>query len=168
MKALDRWKTLGVVLLLCLLVASLNVIAKRVATARWDTTEGNVYTLTEGTRSILQKAKDSGREVTVRFYMSDPDDVQLPKKYVDYSKRVKDLLEEYSKASGGAILVQAFEPKPNSEAQDAAELDGIQQRDPRMDMPQSSNLDDYDYNHCYYFYDDFYVYEDDYGYDYND
>ena len=146
MKALDRWKTLGVVLLLCLFVASLNVIAKRVATARWDTTEGNVYTLTEGTRSILQKAKDSGREVTVRFYMSDPDDVQLPKKYVDYSKRVKDLLEEYSKASGGAILVQAFEPKPNSEAQDAAELDGIQQRDPRMDMPQSSNLDDYDYN----------------------
>ena len=73
MKALDSWKTLGVVLLLCLLVASLNVIAKRVATARWDTTEGNVYTLTEGTRSILQKAKDSGREVTVRFYMSDPE-----------------------------------------------------------------------------------------------
>ncbi len=137
---------MGVILLLCLLVASLNVIAKRVATVRWDTTEGNVYTLTEGTRSILQKSKDSGRPVTIRFYMSDPEDVQLPKKYVDYSKRVKDLLEEYSKASGKAIVVQTFEPKPNSEAQDAAELDGIQQRDPRMDMPQSSNLDDYDYN----------------------
>ena len=155
MKALTRLKTLAGVLLLCILVASLNVIAKRAATIRWDTTEGNVYTLTEGTRSIIEKAKNSGRPVTIRFYMSNPEDVQLPKKYVDYSKRVKDLLEEYSKASGEAITVQTFTPVPNSEEQDAAELDGIQQRDPRMDMPQSSNLDDYDYNNLasqpYYF-----------------
>ncbi|MAT46015.1 MAG: hypothetical protein CMO35_01140, partial [Verrucomicrobiaceae bacterium] len=155
MKALTRSKTIGGALLLCLLVASLNVIAKRLATARWDTTEGNVYTLTEGTRSIIKKAKDSGRPVTIRFYMSNPEDVQLPKKYVDYSKRVKDLLEEYAKISSGSIAVQTFDPVPNSEEQDAAELDGIQLRDPRMDMAQSSNLDDYDYNQLasqpYYF-----------------
>ena len=155
MKALTRSKTIGGTLLLCLLVASLNVIAKRLATARWDTTEGNVYTLTEGTRSIIKKAKDSGRPVTIRFYMSNPEDVQLPKKYVDYSKRVKDLLEEYAKISSGSIAVQTFDPVPNSEEQDAAELDGIQLRDPRMDMAQSSNLDDYDYNQLasqpYYF-----------------
>ena len=155
MKALTSWKTLNGVALLCILVASLNVIAKRIATIRWDTTEGNVYTLTEGTRSIIEKAKSSKRPVTIRFYMSNPEDVQLPKKYVDYSKRVEDLLEEYAKASGGDITVQTFTPVPNSEEQDAAELDGIQQRDPRMDMPQSSNLDDYDYNNLasqpYYF-----------------
>ena len=146
MKALISWKSFYGVSLLCILVASLNVIAKRVATVRWDTTEGNVYTLTEGTRSIIKKAKDSGRPITIRFYMSDPEDVQLPKMYVDYSKRVKNLLEEYQKASGEVITVQTFTPVPNSEEQDAADLDGIQLRDPRMDMPQSSNLDDYDYN----------------------
>ena len=155
MKALTRSKTIGGVLLLCLLVASLNVIAKRLATARWDTTDGNVYTLTEGTRSIIKKAKDSDRRVTIRFYMSNPEDVQLPKKYVDYSKRVKDLLEEYAKLSNDSIVVQTFVPVPNSQEQDAAELDGIQLRDPRMDMAQSSNLDDYDYNQLasqpYYF-----------------
>ena len=154
MKALFS-KTLVGVALLCILVASLNVIVKRVASIRWDTTQGNVYTLTEGTRSIIEKAKNSGRPVTIRFYMSNPEDVQLPKEYVDYSKRVKDLLEEYSKASGETITVQTFTPVPNSEEQDAADLDGIQLRDPRMDMPQSSNLDDYDYNNLasqpYYF-----------------
>ena len=154
MKALFS-KTLAGVALLCILVASLNVIVKRVASIRWDTTQGNVYTLTEGTRSIIEKAKNSDRPVTIRFYMSNPEDVQLPKEYVDYSKRVKDLLEEYSKASGEAITVQTFTPVPNSEEQDAADLDGIQLRDPRMDMPQSSNLDDYDYNNLasqpYYF-----------------
>ena len=127
MKALNRLQPLGVVLLLGILFASLNVIVNRAATARWDATENNVYTLTDGTLSIIKKAGESGRPVTIRFYMSDPEDVQLPKQYVDYSKRVKDLLEEYSKASTESIVVQTFTPVPNSEAQDAAELDGIQQ-----------------------------------------
>ena len=136
MKALNRLQPLGVVLLLGILFASLNVIVNRAATARWDATENNVYTLTDGTLSIIKQAGESGRPVTIRFYMSDPEDVQLPKQYVDYSKRVKDLLEEYSKASTESIVVQTFTPVPNSEAQDAAELDGIQQRDPHGHAPE--------------------------------
>ena len=140
MKAFDSWKALFIVIGLFAIVISLNVIVRRFAPVRWDTTEGNIFTLSEGTRSILKKAKESGRPITIRFYLSDQEDVQLPKHFIEYSKRVKDLLEEYAKASGKSVVVQAYSPVPNSKEQDAADLDGIMRRDPRMDMPQGGSL----------------------------
>ncbi|MFM1560038.1 MAG: Gldg family protein, partial [Roseibacillus sp.] len=146
MKAFDSWKALFIVIGLFAIVISLNVIVRRFAPVRWDTTEGDIFTLSEGTRSILKKAKESGRPITIRFYLSDQDDVQLPKHFIEYSKRVKDLLEEYAKASGNSVVVQTYTPVPNSKEQDAADLDGIMRRDPRMDMPQGGSLDDFDFN----------------------
>lgn len=146
MKVFESWKALVVVLILGALVASLNVIVRRLAPVRWDTTEGKVYTLTDGTRAILKRADESGRPVTIRFYLSNEEDVQLPKNLVEYSRRVKDLLEEYAKASGNTIAVQTYEPEPNSVEAESANIDGIMYRDPRMDLPRDGNLDQYDYD----------------------
>ncbi len=146
MKAFDSWKAFFITVGLIVFVVSLNVIMHRLAPVRWDTTSGDVYTLTKGTRSILKKAKDSGRPITIRFYLSNEEDAQLPKELIEYSKRVQDLLAEYAKASSSTVVVQTYSPVPNSEEEDAAELDNILRRDPRADMPQDSSLDEFDFN----------------------
>ncbi|MDE0596594.1 MAG: GldG family protein, partial [Roseibacillus sp.] len=146
MKAFDSWKAFFITVGLIVFVVSLNVIMHRLAPVRWDTTSGDVYTLTKGTRSILKKAKDSGRPITIRFYLSNEEDAQLPKELIEYSKRVQDLLAEYAKASSNTVVVQTYSPVPNSEEEDAAELDNILRRDPRADMPQDSSLDEFDFN----------------------
>jgi ABC-type uncharacterized transport system involved in gliding motility auxiliary subunit len=118
MKALQSWSALLIVFGLLVIVTSLNIILKRLPPVRWDTTSGQVFTLSKGTRSILAKAKDSGRPVTVRLYVSDKE-AQLPKALTEYAKRVEDLLKEYAKVSGGSIVVQAYSPVPNSEEEAA-------------------------------------------------
>lgn len=146
MKTFETSKALIIVIGLIVLVASLNVIVRRAGPIRWDTTEGDVYTLAEGTLNILNNVEESERPVTIRFYRSDEEDVQLPKEVSEYSKRVEELLEEYAKVSGGAVTVQTYSPVPNSIEEDAAELDGIMRRDPRADMPPTESFDDYDFN----------------------
>lgn len=145
MKAIQSWKVLLFVLSLLVLVGSLNFIVRRLTPVRLDTTSGQVYTLSKGTREIIKKARDSGRPVTVRLYVSD-EDVEIPKALREYAKRVEDLLEEYAKLSGNSIVVQSYQPVPNSVEEDAAILDGVTPRDPIMDLQQTDNLDDIDFN----------------------
>jgi|GEM_PF-1653810 len=145
MKSSGNWKALFIVVALFLLVASLNVIVGRLAPVRFDTTEGDVFTLSEGTRAVLAKARDSGRPVTIRFYVSE-DNPALGKEQREYAKRVADLLDEYRKASGNHVVVQRYVPVPNSIEEDAAILDGITPRDPIMDIERTDSLDEIDFD----------------------
>lgn len=114
------YSTAGVVVLLVIAVA-VNLIFQRVST-RADLTADRVYTLSEGTRKILE-----GLEVPVqvRFYFSQsaPDmDVGLR----TYAQRVEDLLNEYRLASRGKIEIRKLDPKPDSDAEGSANLDGVE------------------------------------------
>ena len=146
MNASHSWKAFGIVLGFIVFVASLNIIVQRlIPPVRFDTTEGNVFTLSDGTRAILNKARESERPVTIRLYVSG-EDAQLPKEFTEYAKRVEDLLQEFAKASGNSIVVQSYSPVPNSVEEDSAVLDGINARDPLMDLQQTESLDDIDFN----------------------
>ena len=110
----------GVVLLFIALVA-FNFIASRVK-VRADLTEEKAFTLSPGTRAILSKLDTP---VTIRFYVTRDEKEMHPRLKV-YAKRVEDLLEEYRQASKGRIEIEKYDPKPDSDAEDSANLDGVE------------------------------------------
>ncbi|MDB6056389.1 MAG: ABC-type uncharacterized transport system involved in gliding motility auxiliary component-like, partial [Verrucomicrobiales bacterium] len=91
---------------------------------RADVTAEKVHTLTPGTRKILA-ALDS--RVTMRFYCSQGDN-GMPPQFKAYAHRVQDLLNEYVDESKGKLKLEKFDPQPDSEAESAATLNGIEGR----------------------------------------
>lgn len=90
---------------------------------RADLTQDKAYTLSAGTKAILAKLDTP---VTVRFYCSQGVTPTEESVYLQtYAGRVQDLLDEYREAAHGKIVVQKFDPEPDSDAEDSARLDGI-------------------------------------------
>jgi ABC-type uncharacterized transport system involved in gliding motility auxiliary subunit len=87
---------------------------------RLDLTAEKAYTLSPGTRNILAKLDSP---VTLRFYCSQE---VMPPGLKPYTQEIEDLLEEYQQAGKGKIILQKMDPKPDSDAEDSARLDGIQ------------------------------------------
>lgn len=109
------------VVVMFLLAMAVNFIARAIG-GRWDLTENNLYTLSDGTRNILKRLDTP---VTVRYYANDSSDFMSPAELA-YSKRVEDLLREYQKAAGGNLTIQKLNPEPSTDAEDSAILDGLQ------------------------------------------
>jgi len=91
------------------------------ARGRIDLTQGKLYTLSEGTRSVLGKLD---APVKIRLYFSQGAEVPLPIKA--YGRRVEDMLAEFRQAGRGKVLVEKLDPEPDSEAEDSATLDGVE------------------------------------------
>lgn len=121
-KGLETWlySTLGVVAMLVIAVA-VNLIAARAKT-RIDLTAERAYTLSQGTRNILAKLDTP---VQIRFYCSREEN-KMPVFLKTYAQRVEDLLGEFQQASKGQIELQKLDPKPDSDAEDSAKLDGVE------------------------------------------
>jgi ABC-type uncharacterized transport system involved in gliding motility auxiliary subunit len=113
------YSAIGLVALLLLLVA-VNFLLSRVP-ARVDLTEGNIYTLSEGTRKIL---RELASPVKVKLYISQGETV--PVQLRSFAQRVEDLVREFKQAAGSNLVVERYNPKPDSEEEDAAQLDGIE------------------------------------------
>jgi gliding motility-associatede transport system auxiliary component len=89
--------------------------------ARVDLTQGKLYTLSGGTRSVLGKLE---APVKIRLYFSQGAEVPLPIKA--YGRRVEDMLAEFRQAAHGKVLVEKLDPEPDSEAEDSAALEGVE------------------------------------------
>jgi len=113
------YSTLGLAVLL-LALTGLNYLASAVS-ARVDLTEGRLYTLSDGTRRVL---KGLDAPVKVKLYASRGEEVPLPLR--GFAQRVEDLVKEYRSASGGKVEIERYDPKPDSEEADAAQLDGVE------------------------------------------
>ena len=90
--------------------------------ARIDLTEGRVYTLSEGTRSILGKLE---APVKIRFYYSQGS-ATVPPGLKPFASRVEDVLNEFKAASGGRVIIEKFNPEPDSDAEESAALDYVE------------------------------------------
>jgi ABC-type uncharacterized transport system involved in gliding motility auxiliary subunit len=88
---------------------------------RIDLTEGKLYTLSQGTRSVLGKLD---APVKIRLYFSQGADVPLPIKA--YGRRIEDMLAEFRSAGHGNVQVEKLDPEPDSEAEDSATLEGVE------------------------------------------
>jgi ABC-type uncharacterized transport system involved in gliding motility auxiliary subunit len=102
-----------------LILVLLNFVLGAVR-GRIDLTQGRLYTLSEGTRSVLGKLDSP---VKIRLYFSQSD-IPLPIKA--YGRRVEDLLAEFTQAGRGKVTVEKLDPQPDSDAEDSATLEGVE------------------------------------------
>ena len=109
----------GIIALAIVLIAANFIIS--VLNVRADLTDGNVYTLSDGTRRILEKLEGP---VKVRFYYTQGS-AAVPPGVKTFAKRVEDLLAEYRAASGGKVVIEKFNPEPDSDAEESAQLDNV-------------------------------------------
>ena len=116
------YSTAGVVAMALILIA-FNVITGSVK-QRVDLTREKAYTLSAGTRAILRKLD---APVKIRFYCTQSEDATPETVYLkSYAKQVEDLLSEYKQAAGGKLKVEKYDPRPDSDAEDSARLDGVE------------------------------------------
>lgn len=112
----------GVVAMALILVA-VNVLLGTVKT-RVDLTKEKAYTLSDGTKSILKKLDTP---VKLRFYFTQSEGATPESVFLKaYAKRVEDLLSEYRQAGRGKVIVEKYDPQPDSDAEDSARLDGLE------------------------------------------
>jgi ABC-type uncharacterized transport system involved in gliding motility auxiliary subunit len=106
----------GLLVALVLLFA-INIFTGTVFTsARMDLTENKLFTLSEGTRSTLEGLEEP---ITLRFYVSERLVTAFPA-VNSYAIRVKGILGEFERLSGGKVNVHVIDPEPFSEAEDRA------------------------------------------------
>ncbi len=99
-----------------MLVSSLGVGHKTL-----DLTENQVHSLSDGTKAILQ---DLAAPVVIRYYAT-RSSAYMPEELKLHMRRVDDLLAEYENLAGGKLKVENLDPQPDTDAEDAANLDGI-------------------------------------------
>jgi len=109
------------VLAMFLIVIAVNIISG-VAKTRVDLTREKAYTLSAGTKAILKKLDT---QVEIRFYYTQSEK-DMPPQLKVYAQRVDDLLGEYKQYGGKNIKIKRLNPKPDSDAEDSAKLDGIE------------------------------------------
>ena len=117
------YSVVGVIAILVIIVG-INLLGG-LFKVRSDLTENRLYTLSNGTKKILNKLDT---EVVIRFYFS-KDNASVPVPLRTYAQEVQDLLEEYQQFGHGKIKVVKLDPKPDSDAEDSANLDGIEGQD---------------------------------------
>lgn len=95
--------------------------------ARVDLTESNLYTLSDGTRSLLGKL-DEPVQLTLYFSDRSTADTDNPSARAlrAYYPRVRELLEEIAARSDGKVRLTVVDPIAYSEDEDAAVAAGIQ------------------------------------------
>jgi ABC-type uncharacterized transport system involved in gliding motility auxiliary subunit len=111
---------LGVALVLFLAVNMLSNATLR--GARVDLTEGDIYSLSEGSRNIAASLQEP---VTVRLYYSREAAADIPTLRA-YADRVEGLLSEFETAGAGMLRLEVLEPEPFSETEDEAVQAGVQ------------------------------------------
>jgi ABC-type uncharacterized transport system involved in gliding motility auxiliary subunit len=105
------------------LFGAFNMMSKAAfSSARFDLTEHQLYTLSDGTRNVLKNLREP---ITLRFYLSKKLATGLPG-IKSYATRVQEMLEEYAQISGGQVYLQVMDPEPFSEEEDRAVAYGLQ------------------------------------------
>lgn len=86
-----------------------------------DFTEKQIHTLSQGTRAILGELDTP---VVIRYYASRNTDY-MPEELKLHMRRTDDLLKEYRALAKGKLRVENLDPQPDTDAEDSANLDGI-------------------------------------------
>ena len=120
--------TLGLILVFVLLFA-VNIAGKALGGVRADLTDDKLYTLSDGAKNILA-GLDKEEPIKLRYYFSEK--VADKRGAFDrYSKRVRDMLNEFERAADGGLVLEELDPEPFSKTEDQAVAYGLQNAAPR-------------------------------------
>lgn len=103
-------------------VAAVTILSR--CGLRADFTAERLYTLSDGSAVVLKKLD---KDVTLKYYVSE-DAKEMPRQLKAYAKRVGDLLDEYVRAAGGTIVLEKYDPAPDSDAEEWAQRYGVEQQ----------------------------------------
>ena len=104
---------LGIIAATCFIISNLHL--------RLDLTEQKLYSLSQGTKTVLSQLP---QDVRLKFYCSNGADVPMDLK--TYAHRVDELLQEYRLASHGRVVIEKYDPTPDSDAEEAAQREGLE------------------------------------------
>ncbi len=112
----------GALIALAVLFVGLSVIGNRLLRGvRLDLTEHHLYTLTPGTRHILQTLDEP---LNLYLFYSERAAAQVPVVRI-YGQRVREFLQEIASRSKGRISLHVIDPQPFSEEEDRAAEFGV-------------------------------------------
>jgi ABC-type uncharacterized transport system involved in gliding motility auxiliary subunit len=115
--------SIGSLVLLVVLFMALSMLSGTLLSGlRFDLTENKLYTLSEGTRNILDKLQEP---VTIYLFFSQDTSRDLPQ-VRSYARRVDELVEEFVNHSKGKLVLKRIDPAPFSEEEDQAAAFGLQ------------------------------------------
>ena len=107
--------------LIAAVIASANLIISSLP-LRIDLTAEKLYTLSDGSKAVLGKLEE---DVTLKFYFS-ASSAEMPMAIKTYATQVKNLLKEYELAGGGRVVLESYDPKPDSDAEEWAQRYGVE------------------------------------------
>jgi ABC-type uncharacterized transport system involved in gliding motility auxiliary subunit/ABC-type transport system involved in multi-copper enzyme maturation permease subunit len=105
-------------LTLIAVVTVLNLLGSKIR-GRLDLTQGDLYTLSDGSREILSGLDDL---VTLKLVISS----ELPPELQPMLRDVRDLVADLSRAGGGRLVVEEIDPDDGPEAETEAQNAGVQ------------------------------------------
>ena len=107
---------ISLILLALLFVGAVLINNEMLNSYRVDLTERNIYSLSQGTREILD---DINEPMNLYYFFSETATKGMPG-LRHYATRVESLLEEYEKRAGGKIRLHKIDPVAFSQAEDRA------------------------------------------------
>jgi ABC-type uncharacterized transport system involved in gliding motility auxiliary subunit len=116
--------TISLILVAILFIAVNLALDTFLRSARIDLTENQIHTLSEGTRKTLAKIDEP---VTFKLYYSEETATGVANVSA-YAGRVRDLLAEYAAQSDGKLRVEEIKPTPDSDEEDEATQEGLQEQ----------------------------------------
>ncbi|WP_211325746.1 GldG family protein [Roseimicrobium gellanilyticum] len=118
MSALSLLNVIGIIVVVNYIVGHLNIL-----NPKFDLTEKNIYTLSDGTKRIISRINPD-EPVTLRFYATEDGRI-MPQEALNYVTPVRDLLMEIEKEGRGKIKLERIDPRPSTEDEDKAIADDI-------------------------------------------
>lgn len=112
----SRLVAVGAVLAVILYLAVNSLSGTLFRSSRVDLTEGGLYSLSSGTKSLLGKLDEP---IHMRLFMSGSLHQAAPA-LAAYAARVRAMLDTYESLSHGEITLEVIDPKPYSEEEDRA------------------------------------------------
>ena len=92
-----------------------------------DLTEGNLFTLSEGSKKLLEDLKEEGdgSKLEIRFYLTQGEK-GVPVFVSEHGRRIEDLLDQYQEYAGSNIELKKINPRRDTDEEELAVNDGIQ------------------------------------------
>ena len=103
------------------IVGAVNLILSNLP-LRMDLTGEKLYTLSKGSKAVLGKLEN---DVTLKYYFSSSS-AEMPMQLKTYAQQVQNLLKEYELAGNGHLVLEAYDPKPDSDAEEWAQRYGVE------------------------------------------
>ena len=92
-----------------------------------DLTEGDLFTLSEGSKKLLKDLKEEGdgSKLEIRFYLTQGEK-GVPVFVSEHGRRIEDLLDQYQEYAGSNIELKKINPRRDTDEEELAVNDGIQ------------------------------------------